>query len=152
MKKYLLIFVCIVNTVFANCDFVVINSYSQGWQHGIRLEHVGGIALVPLCSDLPEELRNKYYKKYCNIDVYSLNRILYTPFTTFRCQNLLNTKWVLRNDGKDNMQIIVGSKSLKDDNTIFLIYPQDFNKFSKNAFTASCDHKFDELPLSVRKL
>lgn len=127
MKKILFGLLCATSiSAFADCDVVVLKSASKPFDSGVRLENMGGYALAPLCSDLPEDVRTTYYGKFCNSDISALDHTIYAPLSTSQCSNLKNSPWLLK-DGKNKMAVTISDKNIKDDQTIILQYPQDFN-------------------------
>ncbi len=127
LKIIILTFSCIlVQNIFASCNYVVIDDSQTPWQTDTRSIEIGGRAVAPLCADLPEDLKNNEYKAYCSNLRFTTERTIYAPYETNTCNNLVNTEWAIVKDGQSFGVHAITSADLKDDSTIILHYPQQF--------------------------
>ena len=127
MKKILLLLISFVSiNAFATCDYVVVNSNSATWEANTRSEQLSGIAMAPLCDDLPDDLKDGPYAKYCNNSQYNQYKTIYGAFNTQSCKNLLNTMWSIQLNGEILGTHVINEVDLIDDQTIILSYPSQF--------------------------
>lgn len=129
MKKYCVLFSLFYNISIANCNFVVYNPDSE-WGLSTRAEQINGYAVSPLCSSLPPDYIDSWYKLFCAdntkfIPPLKQSQVIYAPYSTKDCFNLIGSQWIIKTSESSHSKVYIISESDIDtgnNQNIFLHY------------------------------
>ncbi len=125
--KIMFLAIFFITSSFATCNYVVVDDDSISWQPDTRSIELAGLAVAPLCADLPEALKSNQYKAYCNNQSYNAAKTIYAPYDTASCYNLIGTKWGLVKTELSFGSHRIATEDLNDESTIILHYPRQFD-------------------------
>jgi hypothetical protein len=136
MKKY---YICAILNLFynmslANCNFVIYNNDNK-WNIQTRAEQKNGYAMAPLCSSLPEDYIEKWYKLFCAentkfIPPLSKSQVIYAPYSTKDCYNIIGSEWVIKSSSNVYSKSYIIKESdidITNNQNIFLDYKKFYN-------------------------